>query len=421
METTSDSNVHEREIVDRHEVITNVDRPPLLSWGAILGGLVFVVSISWLLNMLGIALGVSIADATDGEAIGAGLTTGAIVWMVLSWLIAFFVGALLTARLSGKVDDTAGMLHGMVLWGVATTMLIVLGSMGFSSLLRTGYSVVENTAATALSAIPATASALESASSAAADMSDTRLGDNIKARLKRRASRVVSQLDSGDAVSAQEIRTAIDSLDSNTLQEIATHVVMGEMTQAREEFTAATRLSDREVRQLLTGIEDEFEEQLGMDDNDTGLVADISSSLKGQLADFVANLDNEGGASVTTSDVREALNQLDRQTMQTVSMRLINGDIRGAKDALAANTSLSTRQINDVVDGVYDDVARTIDKYQAKADAAMESATSYAQAVLWTIFVAAAMGLGVSLLGGWLGAESSRRLELEVRRDLART
>jgi len=419
METHNElQTVHDHEVVDRHEIKTNVDRPPLLSWGAVFGGLVFVVSISWLLNLLGLAMGVSIADVTDGEAIGAGLSTGAVIWMVISWSIAFFVGSLLTARLSGKLDDTAGMMHGIVLWGVTTMLLIVLGYMGLSSLFRTGYSVVENTASTAMSAAAMTAGAAGSTVETVANAASSRMGDNVKARLKRRASRVIARMEDVNEVEVSEIQEAIESLDSDALQDIATHLTMGEMTQAREELVSATNLSEKEVKQLLKGIEAEFEEHLDTDGNKTGLIGDISNSITSQLADAAASLDEDGGPSVSKPDIREAIKQLDRETMQTVSMRLINGDAQGAKDALAANTSLSTRQINDIVDGVSEDVSRTIDRYQKQANEVIEAGTTYTQGVLWTIFVAGAMSLAVSLLGGWMGTESSRRLELEVRRDV---
>ena len=407
-------------IVDRRVVVTNVDRPPLLSWGAVFGGLVFVVAISWLLNLLGMALGVSIMDVTDGDAIGSGLAIGAIVWTVLSWLIAFFLGSLFTARLSGKVDDLAGMLHGMALWGVATTLLIALGYMGVSGVMQTGYSLMKSTASTAMTAVSETADAASYAASEAADLADSELGDNISARLKRRASTVLSRIgaEGGADIDEDKIKEAIESLDSDTLTQIATHIVMSEMTQAREELTSATNLSENEVRALISGIETEFEEELGMEDSEEGLAGNITKSIQGQLADFVANLDEDGGAELSKEDVQKALKQLDPAVMGTVSMRLINGDVRGAKDALASKTDLTNRQINEVVDGVNEDASRTIKRYQNEISEAAETATSYATAVLWTIFVASAMALAVSLIGGWMGAESSRRLEVELRREV---
>src|SRR3569832_569620 len=49
----------------------------LISWGAIIAGLFFVITASWLLFLLGSAIGVSIADASDMEAIGKGFGLGA--------------------------------------------------------------------------------------------------------------------------------------------------------------------------------------------------------------------------------------------------------------------------------------------------------------------------------------------------------
>lgn len=406
-------------LVGREEITTTLDRPPLLSWGAILGGLVFVVAISWLLNLLGMALGTSIADATDGEAMTSGLGTATVVWLVISSLVAYFVGSLLTARLSGKVDNTVGMLHGMTLWGLATTLMLVLSYWGVSGLAQTGYSMLKATGATAASAVAGMTPSLSTAEQAASSLTDIKLSDNIKARLKRRASSVIAKMDAegGPTVSQEEVRQTIEELDAETVQAISSHIVAGELTAAREELTEQTELDDDEVRDIISGLENEFEEQLGTEGNETGLIGDIGKALNRQISDFAAELDAEGGAEVSKGDVREALREMDRQTMTTVATRLIQGDASGAKDALAANTNLSTRQINDIVNGVNDDVSRTVKKYREQAEQAVEAASTYAQATLWTVFVAAAMGLGVSLLGGWLGAESSRQIEIEVRRQ----
>ena len=44
-----------------------------------------------------------------------------------------------------------------------------------------------------------------------------------------------------------------------------------------------------------------------------------------------------------------------------------------------------------------------------------EAASSSPRAVLWTVFAAAALALAASVLGGWLGADSTRRIHLELR------
>lgn len=401
----------------RGEIITDADRPVLVSWGAVLAGFVFVIAISWLLYLLGLAIGVSIADVTDGEAIGSGMTTGVIVWVLISAGVAYFVGSMFAARLSGKLDCTVGMLHGMAVWALATTATLVLSYMGISSLLQTGYAITESAATMVSSATTSTASGLYSAGEMVANSADSQLTDNIQARLKRRASSVVSKLaaEGGSNVSKVEVRQSIEALSAGDLKEISEKIVMGEMTAARETLADKTKLSEAEVRNIVNGIENEFEQQLGTADNDTGLAGDISNSLKNQAADYVAALDERNGIEVSQNDIRAAFDQLSPQTMQTVAMRLVRGDVQAAKDSLTANTNLSNRQVNDIVDGVYQDVSRTVDRYQTQANEAAAAATDYAQGVLWTVFTASAIGLAISILGGWAGTEGSRRVHFEVR------
>src|SRR5688572_18819005 len=54
-----------------------VKRFPMISWGAVFAGLFFVITASWLLFLLGSAIGVGIADASDLEAMGKGFGVGA--------------------------------------------------------------------------------------------------------------------------------------------------------------------------------------------------------------------------------------------------------------------------------------------------------------------------------------------------------
>lgn len=403
--------------VHRKDVLTNADRPPLLSWGAIFGGLVTLIAVSWLLYLLGTALGISVADATDGEAIGLGLTTASVIWILLSSLIAFFIGAMATARLSGKVDDTVGMLHGMTLWGLATTLMVVLSYFGISNLLQTGTELVSSTTKVATTAITEAGSGLASTGSMVASAAQTKLGENIQARIKRRASSVLSKMDAegGPEIDKAEVRESIESLNSDDLSKVATHITAGEMTMAKETLADATDLSQREISDLVEGISAEFEEQLGTDNNDTDLAGDIANAIKRQSSDLIADLDANGGPKVSQKDVRDAMKELSPETMKTVAYRLVSGDVQGAKDNLTANTNLSSRQINDIVDGVNEDVSRTVDKYQREAAEVADAAADYAAGVLWAAFAASALGLAVSILGGWLGTETTRQLQVEVR------
>lgn len=396
-------------------VIARTSQRSMISWGAILAGLVFVIAMSWLLYLFGAAMGVSIADLSDGEAINRGFSIGAIIWIVLSSLVVYFLGAMLTARLSGKTDSLVGMLHGLTLWGLATTIILLLSYAGMKSLLQTGYSVVATTVSTVGSTVaeaPEGAVALEQT---VEDLSNTRIATNIQARVKRRAAQVLARNEApGGNASQQEIQTAINQLDSSALQDVSTHLVLGEMTAARETLADETNLTEGEVDAIVEGVANRFEDEIGTGDNNQSLQEDITNTLETRVADFVADLDAPGGAKLSQSDVRRALQNLTTDKLEAISVRLVQGDTQGAKDYLAANTNLTRAQINDVIDGVNRDVSSQVEQFQETANEMAEQATTYAQAVLWTVFLSGAMGLAVSLVGGWFGSESTRRLVLEV-------
>ncbi len=422
MDNLPKSETHEPVVAasDRQELTTTAEREPLLSWGSIIAGLFVLIATSWLLYLLGIAMGVSIANATDGDAVGSGLGTGAVIWMLVSSLFAYFLGSLMAARLSGKTDCTVGMLHGLTLWGLATTLLVVFSYMGVTSLLQTGAGLVSSTVSTVASA---TSSTVTNAGQAAMSLADTELADNIQARLKRRANAVISRAaaEGNDGEKAKEVREALDAMDAQTMQQIATHVTRGELRSARETFAAQTSLSAEDVRELIDNISEEFEEQLGSDTNPTESVGDVTNALQREASDYVASLTSEGGVDVSRRDIETAMSQLTPATMQKIAMRLAQGKTQSAKDVLTANTNLTSRQVNDIVGGVQEDVSRTIDRYQNEASQAVQTATDYVQAVLWSVFIASAMGLAVSLLGGWVGTESSRTIEVQRRHGLGAT
>lgn len=402
------------------EVITNADQEPLLSWGAIFAGLFVLIATSWLLYLLGIALGVSIADATGGDALGSGLGISAVIWILISSLIAYFLGSLLAARMSGKTDSTVGMLHGLTLWGLATTLLVVLSYMGITSLLQTGAGLVASTVSTVASATSSGVAQAVDAGQSVAAAADTELADNIQARLKRRATSVVSRAaaEGSSGVKAEEVRAAIEAMDSQTMQQIATHVTLGELRSARETLAENTNLSTEEVREIIDNIANEFEERLGIEDDSTEFVGDVTKALQRQASDFVASLGADGGADVSARDIEKAMSQLTPETMQKVALRLAQGRTQSAKDVLVANTNLTSRQVNDIVGGVQEDVSRTIQRYQNQAAQAVETASAYTQAVLWSVFLASAMGLAISLLGGYVGTEATRTIEVQRRQTV---
>ena len=121
------------------------DHFPPIHWGAILAGIVVGLATQLVLMSLGLAAGLSIADANDtGEGV-ANVPLWALVWQGLSMLISAFVGGYVASRMSGLKRKTDGAMHGCVAWG-ATTLLFVVLSMSAAGSVFGGlfYNVAAN-------------------------------------------------------------------------------------------------------------------------------------------------------------------------------------------------------------------------------------------------------------------------------------
>ena len=291
-------------VIDKSRVVTDDS----ISWGAVFAGLFFVIAASWLLFLLGSSIGVSIADASDLKAMGSGLGWGAIIWIILTELVVFFIGGVLTARLAGRLNDMGGLLHGLTLWSAGTVLMLLLGSWGVGNVFQAGQSLIGGAASMGREVI-------QGAGAASPDLAgavDSQLMNDIQATIKREAAQAASQ-------AAQ------------------------------------------------TG----------------GPAGDISPQ-----------------------EARQAINQLDQNTLQSIARQLVMGNADGARNALADNTNLSEQEINALIDGISQQVNRQMEQVKQQASQTVERVSSYTQGVMWTLFVSSLLALIAALIGGSLGAKA---------------
>lgn len=386
--------------------------PPAISWGAIAAGFVVLMSVAWLMNLLGIALGVSIADATDSWNIEGGLGIGATIWMVLTWFVAFFVGALVAARLAGRIDNFSGVLHGLTLWGVATILSLLLGWMGLSSILQTGQQMVSAAvrgAGYAAASADDVASVVPKGMNAAADALTSEWGRNLRSRLADQAAEATEGVAPGQ-LTADEIETAINDLDDKTTQDLVNELTDGDRQGAANILADMTKLSQQDARALINGVYRELEVALGNPNNNASLAEDLENRLARQVDGYVASLDNPGGADVTKRDIRLAIDDLDNRTLQTLGQQLAMGKAAEAKQTLADNTTLTAAEVEAVYEGAEEEISETAKAYREEVSEAVETTSTYASHVLWTVFASTAIALVVALAGGWLGADGTRRV-----------
>jgi len=137
----------------------------------------------------------------------------------------------------------------------------------------------------------------------------------------------------------------------------------------------------------------------------------ISDVVKREVARAASEA---GNSTLTEAEARQAIESLNADVLKQIGWSYINNDAEAARDTLAANTNLSEKQVDQLSSTVATKVEKRVQEYKAEAAEAVETASSYAQAVLWTAFVAATLGLIASILGGMLGCQAAVRLHTVV-------
>lgn len=245
-------------------------------WGALFGGFVVLTGIGWLLTMLGVALGFTIADASDTEALGAGFGVGTALWFVLSWVVAYFLGALVTSRLAATADRDVGMLHGLTLWGLGSTVsvLFAFGLLGGGDTTASSSTkgVTQGLGAAPVALAMATSDDFDGAISelGAADVEVPPFVENAAQRIAATVKREAVQILAAESsMSKQEAREALGDLDAELLRSVAGALIDGEPERAKDIIAANTALGDAQIDSLIAKADekvsnriDEVQEQL---------------------------------------------------------------------------------------------------------------------------------------------------------------
>ncbi len=377
-------------------------------WGAIIAGVVVALAVLCVLQLLGLAIGVSIIDLSDAEVIGDGFGIGVVIWSIMSWCAALFLGAMLTARLSGEGDEAVGVLNAVTLWALTGLLVMVLAYTSITSLVGGTFSLASSAVSGTVSAVKSTGQAVGSTASSLSQ-GDSVIGDEVIALLKDGASEAVASGGGQQGPSADEVRRSIEQLDAETVRAFAGHIASGDVDAATNELADNVALSERDLRRLVQRASTQIQQALGTADNNQPLSEDVLNRAKSSLASGLADLDRPGGPDVGARDIRSALDDLDIEVMQTIAWRLVQGDTDGAKAALVANTSLTRAEADELIAGAEANLEETVARYREQAEEYAETASDYAQRVLWVAFVVSTLSLGASVLGGWIGTQPITR------------
>jgi hypothetical protein len=216
--------------------------PAKLSWGALIGAVFVVLGLFTLLMTIGLAVGLTALEPADpGSARPAAVGIG--IWSVVAIVVSLFVGALLASRTAGFLDRTVGAMHGVVLWGIATTlMLFFLGS--------TVRAIGSGVANLGQAAVSAGGAGVGAAVTGGDELSEA-LGistDDLMAAINERL-----RAEGKPAVTADQVKTAIQDVTR-------TAIVEGRID--RELFVSSITENTRISRQGATDLVARMEEEL---------------------------------------------------------------------------------------------------------------------------------------------------------------
>lgn len=91
-----------------------------VSWPAIFAGTLIMLITLMLLSLLGVGIGFGSINPMDEAKPLQGLGTGALIWWVISNIIAVFAGAFMAANLTNIRYKSSGIYHGVLAWSLYT-------------------------------------------------------------------------------------------------------------------------------------------------------------------------------------------------------------------------------------------------------------------------------------------------------------
>jgi hypothetical protein len=101
---------------------------PLIGWPSIIAGAIAAISIGFLLNMLGLAIGASAFNPFDINSQDETIGIGGGLYVIFAQLVAFQIAAYIAARGARYPDHFGGLLTGFMVWALAVFVAVVLAT-----------------------------------------------------------------------------------------------------------------------------------------------------------------------------------------------------------------------------------------------------------------------------------------------------
>jgi hypothetical protein len=225
-----------------------------ISWGAVFAGVAVTLSVQVLLNLLGVGIGASVIDPSTADNPSAGaFSTAGVIWFVVAGVVASFIGAYVSSRLSGRPVKSTGGYHGLTSWAVTTLLVLYLLTTSVGAVVGGAFSGlgimlggVGRTAATTVTAAAPVVANVDNPFSGIEQQIRSVTGGNDPQALRDAAVSAVQAAVSGDETKAEDARNrAADALAR--VQNIPLDQAKSQVTQYEAQYKAAVETAKQKA------------------------------------------------------------------------------------------------------------------------------------------------------------------------------
>lgn len=210
-----------------------------LSWRAIFAGTLTVVAISVLLNLFGLAAGLGSIDPASEANPFSGVGTGALIWWVVSNLIALFCGGWVAGRAGRTASNNGGMIQGFITWCLYSIISIWLVTSAVGSIISGVGNLIGST--------------LSSAGNAIENVSGSS-GNSSNAQMKRETGLSLNKLQ--DQVYSLLEDTGKEELDPDNIEAQAQNVKAEAKNELQDDEMQSAK---QEINEIFRNARNEFE------------------------------------------------------------------------------------------------------------------------------------------------------------------
>ena len=279
-----------------------------IRWGAVFAGALVAIVTMIALNLLGLGIGLAEINPTQEANPFAGLGTGAIVWYVLSSLASLFAGGYVAGKMSGFPKKSNAAMHGLLSWGLFTLVSLYLFTTAMGRVVSgVGSAISSVTGGVSNAVASAVPNNLDGQISDALNLQNVKLNDvrrevfalledadkaaldpqNLKQdyrQVRNSAERNYEQTADNPFSASQQVNDVIDRVQaegSNVLEAADKDALVNIIV-------SRTELSEREARQKVNAMSDDFQQAVQSVEQTTRQVAERATEIGGQVADGLA-------------------------------------------------------------------------------------------------------------------------------------